>query len=94
MVQAIQIGSRILPIILLIVLGHVLRRIRFIPENTIPALKKLAIQLTLPLVVFLSMVELEFQARYLVLDVTIFLFTVFMLLVGFLIKKIAGSKNL
>ncbi|MDR3248599.1 MAG: hypothetical protein LBT39_07420 [Treponema sp.] len=92
--DAIQIGSKILPIILLIALGHVLRRVRFIPGSTIPALKKLAIQLTLPLVVFLSLVELEFQAKYLVLDITIFLFTVAMLLVGFLIKKISGSKNL
>lgn len=93
MSQALQIGSRILPVILLIVLGHVLRRLRFIPESTIPALKKLAIQLTLPLVVFLSLVELEFQARYLALVVTIFLFTVFMLLVGFLAARLSGSGN-
>jgi predicted permease len=94
MTEALEISSRILPIILLIVLGHILRRLRFIPETAIPALKKLAIQLTLPLVVFLSLMELDFQARYLVLDLSIFLFTVLMLLAGFLVKKISGSRNI
>jgi predicted permease len=94
MTQALQIGSQVLPIILLIVLGHILRRLRFIPETAIPALKKLAIQLTLPLVVFLSLVELDFQPRYLVLDIVIFLFTLLMLLAGFLVKKLSGSGNL
>jgi predicted permease len=94
MIQALEISSRILPIILLIVLGHILRRLRFIPETAVPALKKLAIRLTLPLVVFLSLVELDFQTRYLVLDLAIFLFTVLMLLAGFLVKKISGSGNI
>jgi predicted permease len=94
MAQALQIASQVLPIILLIALGHILRRLRFIPESAIPALKKLAIQLTLPLVVFLSLVELDFQPKYLVLDIAIFLFTIIMLLAGLLVKKLSGSGNL
>lgn len=55
-----QILAKLLPVFLLIALGAALRRTRFLSEPVAEGMKKLAVQLTLPVVIFRSLLEVEF----------------------------------
>jgi predicted permease len=57
-----EIISRVLPIILLIAIGFVLRRTGFISEDTVGDLRKLVVNVALPAVLFTSFLEIEFDS--------------------------------
>jgi hypothetical protein len=63
----LQITAKILPILLLIALGNLLRWKRVIGEHTVADLKTVVINLALPSVFFLSFLELELDTSYLAL---------------------------
>lgn len=63
----LQITAKILPILLLIALGNLLRWKRVIGEHTAADLKTVVINLALPSVFFLSFLELELDTSYLAL---------------------------
>ncbi len=52
--QTTAIINRVLPILLLIGLGYTIRRRRFLPESTVDDLRKIAVNLALPSVLFVS----------------------------------------
>ncbi|MBN1965098.1 MAG: hypothetical protein JW910_10645 [Anaerolineae bacterium] len=70
--QTTQIINRVLPILLLIGLGYWIRRRSFLPEATVDDLKKMAANLALPAVLFLTFLEIDLQANYLGLIVLTF----------------------
>ena len=47
--------SKVLPVILLFILGALLRRTRFLGESTVGDLKKLIVNATLPALLFLAL---------------------------------------
>jgi predicted permease len=85
--QVIQIVSRILPIILLIVLGHWIRRTNFLPENTVEDLKKLVVNLALPSVLFVSFLSTELKVTYLAIFGLTFFLCIALLWLGRLLKQ-------
>lgn len=62
-----QIVNRVLPILFLILLGNWTRRSNFLAESSIDDLRKIAVNLALPAVLFISFLRIEFQAAYLVI---------------------------
>lgn len=87
MEQISQILSRILPIILLILLGRTIRRTGFLPENTIEDLKKLVVNLALPAVLFISFLNTELRVAYLAIFAFTFLLCVALLGLGYLLRR-------
>lgn len=67
-----QIINRVLPILILIGLGAWIRASRFLAESTVEDLKKIAVNLALPAVLFVSFLKVELQPAYLVLIGVIF----------------------
>lgn len=67
-----QIINRVLPILILIGLGAWTRSSRFLSEDTVEDLKKIAVNLALPAVLFVSFLRVELQPAHLVLFVIIF----------------------
>jgi predicted permease len=93
MSESIIITAKILPVILLIILGYILQASHYIQVAAINGIKKIAINITLPLMIFLSLVELDFKSSYLAIVGIIFGICILLLLAGMLIKKLSGSPN-
>ncbi len=74
--QATLILNRVLPIFILIGLGYLIRRRQFLPESTVDDLRKIAVNLALPSVLFLSFLQMELQAGYLAIILLVFLLCV------------------
>jgi len=67
-----QIVNRVLPILFLIGLGAWIRRSHFLSERTVEDLKKIAVYLALPAVLFVSFLKVDLQPAYLVTFVLVF----------------------
>jgi predicted permease len=85
--QTIQIINRVLPIILLLFLGNIMRRRRLLSEQTIDELRFLVVNFALPSVLFLAFVQMELKSAYLVIFVLVFLLMVVMFALGGWIQK-------
>ncbi len=67
--QTTEIINRVLPIFLLIGLGAWIRRSQFLPDRAIDDLRKIAVNLALPSVLFISFLQIEMKSTYLVVFV-------------------------
>lgn len=89
----LDILSKLLPILILIAMGYVLRRTRFVSEQAMEGIKKIAVNLALPIVIFLSLLELDFESAYIVLALSVFLVSILLLCVGTGIGKLLHWEN-
>lgn len=85
--------SKVLPVILLFLLGALLRKTRFLAESTVGDLKKLIVNVTLPAVLFLAFAGVSLEARHLVIVGLVFTGCVMALLVGRLIGRPVGLPS-
>jgi len=69
--QTTEIINRVLPIFLLIGLGAWSRRSQFLPERAIDDLRKIAVNLALPSVLFVSFLHIEMRSTYLMIFVVV-----------------------
>jgi len=88
-----HVFSKLLPILVLITVGYVLRRTRFVSEQVMEGLKKIAIGLALPVVIFLSLLRLDFKPSYIVLAFSVFLVSIALLCAGTGIGKLLHGNN-
>lgn len=78
----IEALSKVLPVILLLSLGAILNRTRFIHYQTVQEIKKLVINITLPAVLFLAFAQASIQVSYLLIVGLVFALCVLALLLG------------
>lgn len=64
--------NRVLPVFLLIGLGYWIRASQFLSESTIDDLRKIAVNLALPSVLFISFLQIELKSSYFVVFVVLF----------------------
>lgn len=91
--DTLEILSKVLPVIILIIFGAILRKIGFIEQNTVSGLKKIAVNITLPAALFLTFVKTTFESRYMLIFLSVFLVCIIMLLLGTVIKKSLKQSN-
>lgn len=84
---------KVLPIILSILLGMLLRRFSFFKEGTVDDLKKIVVNISLPSLLFTAFAETIFEVRYFFIIFLVFIICVCMLVFGFFMKKITRSQN-
>lgn len=80
--QTIEIINRILPILLLLMLGIWIRRTQFLDESVMAGLNKIIVNLALPAVLFVSFLQVDFQPSFLVIFVVVILLCLLMLGLG------------
>jgi predicted permease len=90
--QTIFVINAILPILLLLGTGHLLRRTRLLNDATVNSLKKIVVNITLPAVLFTSFLETTLKSRYLVLMGLVFMVCILLYFVGRLVKNILKQK--
>ncbi|PRR74300.1 AEC family transporter [Clostridium thermopalmarium] len=84
---------KMLPIILLVPLGFILKKLKFIKKESIEDIKKLVINIALPCLIYIGFYKLNFQRKFLVLILTISLVNILMLFIGKLIGKVFNIQN-
>lgn len=89
----LEIFSKILPVVLLFLVGTVFRRFRFMKADTIEDLKKLIINVSLPALLFLSFSKTEFEAKHLLIILSVFAAVLFALLFGKGIQSFTKIKS-
>jgi malate permease and related proteins len=80
--------SKVLPVILLFLLGMLLNRRQFMRPDTMADLKNLVIKITLPAALFLAFSRVSLEPRHLIIAVVMFGACVLALLVGRIIRPI------
>ena len=93
MTDTISVVSKVLPVILMIILGNLLQRTSFLKQNTIDELKKIVVNISLPSSLFLTFTETNFEARYLLIFVAVFFTCGIMLLLGTVFNTFTGLNN-
>jgi len=89
----VEILSKVLPVIILIIFGGFLRKTRFIEHNTVSGLKKIAVNITLPATLFLTFAKTSFESRYIIVFALVFLVCIIMLLLGEATKRLLKQSN-
>ncbi len=89
----LEIMAKVLPIILLIIMGNILQKINFFTDNTVDELKKIVVNIALPALIFLAFTETKFQVRYSLIVASVMIVSAIMLLVGIFFKKVFKSDN-
>lgn len=82
----LQVFRQIIPVLLLIFLGHVIRTKNFLSEKTIEEIKKLVVNITLPCLLFISFLSIEIKFSYTAIFVLMFFFCLFMIFYGRFLK--------
>lgn len=85
--------AKVMPILLLIIMGHVLQRRRFFQPDTIAELKKLVVNIALPSMLFLTFASTRLEGRYLLIIAAVFAVCLLMLGVGKLAGRLQKQSN-
>jgi hypothetical protein len=85
--------GRVLPVLLLFVLGAVLRRRAFLSEETVADLRRFVLAVTLPSALFLTFLRVSLELRYLPIVLIVFAACVVMLVVGPGLGRVAGVRS-
>jgi hypothetical protein len=85
--------GRVLPVLLLFVLGAVLRRRAFLAEATVADLRRFVLAVTLPSALFLTFLRVSLELRYLPIVLIVFAACVVMLLVGPGLVRLTGVRS-
>lgn len=88
-----DIINQVLPILLLVILGYILRRRNFISENSINDIKKLVVNLALPAVLFLSFLQVDLEIKFLFFIVLTFSLCVILYWLGKLLAPRFGGGH-
>jgi len=81
--MVLDVLFKVLPVLLLFLLGYLLGRRNFLSPTTQSELKKLVVNITLPAALFLAFARVSLQPRLLVIPVVIFSACLFVLLASY-----------
>ena len=93
MTGTLEVLSKVLPVIFLIVLGALFRKTGFIKQDVVSGLKKIVVNVSLPAVLFLTFAETTFESRYLLIFLSVFLVCGVMLFIGTGLKRLLNQSN-
>lgn len=80
--------EKLLPVLIMIAVGWILRKNKIISGNTINELKQLIVNVALPCILFLSFSKTALEARYILIVVLMFALCMSMYGFGFLLKRV------
>ncbi len=83
--------ASVIPIVLLIALGIVLRRARVLDDAVVEGLKRLIVSVVLPAVLFTAFLSVEFRVEYLALVVIVPAACLVLLALGHVVRRALGA---
>jgi malate permease and related proteins len=89
----IDVIFKILPVIILFVLGLILRKVKFFGQDTIGNLKKIVVNIALPCLLFIAFSQVKINSNFLIIVLTVFFICLLMLGIGKIIELIFKIKS-
>lgn len=93
MSQTIQIVNRIVPIVILLIIGKWIQSRKFVSEQSVADMKKIVVNLALPAVLFSSFLNVELQPKHLWFLPIIFGYCLLLYLLGVLLHRRLNVKG-
>lgn len=90
---AFRILEKLLPIFLLIFLGFMLKKKKFLTDDTMDDLKKVIVSISLPAILFTAFLKLDLKISYALIFLVIFIVCVLLYLMGRLLVKMIPSSS-
>lgn len=84
---------KVVPIIISIALGFVLTRTKVLSINMMDAFKKVVVNVTLPAGLFIAFIKIDFQTKYLLIILSIFISCLLLFYIGKLIARLFKIKS-
>ncbi|MEX1377554.1 MAG: AEC family transporter [Eubacteriales bacterium] len=84
---------KLAPILVIIALGFVLTKIGFLNDKMADSLKKIVVNVTLPIGLFSSFIKIRFQLKFVLVFASVYITCLLLLNIGKLIAKIFRIKN-
>ena len=91
--EIILVILKALPIILTLLLGVWMKKTGFVNVDTVRGMTKIALNISLPCVLFLTFLQAEMKPELLILSIVIFAACLLEFGLGFMIKKLQKSSN-
>lgn len=91
--EMILVIMKVLPIILILLLGVWMKKSGFVSADTIRGMKRITLSIALPCILFLTFFKAEMKPELLILSAVIFAACLLEFAMGFLIKKLQKSTN-
>jgi len=82
MSDLLMVLEKAIPLVMMILLGVILKNLRFLRESTLADIKKLIVNISLPATLFMTFANTDFHRQYVALIGIVFLFCVGMLFLG------------
>lgn len=83
-----ELLQRLLPILLLIFLGIIGRRLKILDDNIVHGLKNIIIKIALPAILFTSFGSMNLEVSYLLLFLFIFIYCIILYIIGDSLQKL------
>jgi predicted permease len=90
---AVDAFSRVLPVLLLVALGALFRRIDFLSSVVVDGLRKLVLNVTLPAALFLAFLRAQLEAQYAIIVISVFGACLALLALGPWLRRAAGVRS-
>ncbi len=84
---------KLIPIIAVIILGYLLTKFNFLDDTIAANLKKLVVNVTLPVGLFSSFIKIRFELKYILVFISVYITCLILLNLGKLIAKVFKIKN-
>lgn len=85
---------KFLPIILLLLIGIIIKRVNFLSEASMAELKKFVVNISLPALLFFAFLNTNFQLTYIWIILVVFLLNIIMLFFGKFVQSIFKVRNI
>lgn len=93
MSENLTIIIKLFPVIILISLGVILEKTRFLSKDDIKGIKKVAVNITLPCLLFQTFLKADLKPEYMLISLIIFITCMIAFAMGFLFRKLQKSTN-
>ena len=84
---------KLIPIISVIILGYALTKLNFLNDSMATSLKKIVVNVTLPVGLFSSFIRIRFELKYIIVFVAVYIACLVLFNLGKLIAKLFKIKN-
>lgn len=84
---------KVFPVIFILVLGAVVRKLNFISSEAIRGMKRLTLNIFIPCLIFLTFFRAELKPDYMILSLVVFIACCIEFALGFVFKKLLHSSN-
>ncbi len=85
---------KFLPIILLLLIGIIIKRVNFLSEASMAELKKFVVNISLPALLFFAFLNTNFQLNYIWIILVVFILNIIMLFFGKFVQSIFKVRNI